>query len=135
MQRRVVFHRSPFAGQERTFRLRFGEVAELERLCNAGIGAIALRIGTHQFYQADIRETVRLGLQGGGIDEPQATALVGSAFGERELAEHIELAAKTIEAYLNGIPEELKKKEPKRRARKPRSSSPVTSPPGTALAE
>lgn len=111
MSKTVVFYRAPFSGQARTFMLRFGEVAELERLCNAGIGAIALRIGTHQFYQADIHETIRLGLQGGGMEEPQATALVMSAFADRPLESHIQLAAKIVEAYLNGIPEELKKKD------------------------
>lgn len=135
MNQPVVFHRALFAGQQRTFKLRFGEVAELERLCSAGIGAIALRIGTHQFYQADIRETVRLGLQGGGLDEPQATALVHHSFEDKALEAHIQLAAKIVEAYLNGIPDELKKKEPDPNEPPPATSPPETSAPGIASAE
>lgn len=129
-----VFHRAPFAGQGRTFRLRLGEVGELERLCNAGIGAIAMRLATHQFYNADVRETVRLGLQGGGLDEPTATALIMSAFDDRPLSAHIELAALIIKAYLDGIPDELKKKEPDANVPAP-ASSPATSPDGTASAQ
>lgn len=133
MSKLVTFYRGPFAGRDRRFCLRLGEVAELERLCNAGIGSIALHIATHQFSQAEIRETVRLGLQGGGLTEPEATALTMSAFDGRPLAEHIELAAKIVEAYLNGIPDELKKKPPAPRKRRP-ASPPVTSPTGTAPA-
>ncbi len=130
MSKLVTFYRGPFAGRERQFCLRLGEVAELERLCNAGIGKIAIDIATHQFSQAEIRETVRLGLQGGGSSEPEATALTMTSFDGHPLAEHIELAAKIVEAYLNGIPEELKKKP--QAPGQTNASSRVTSPTGTA---
>jgi hypothetical protein len=125
--------RRPFAGRERTFRLRLGEASELERLCEAGIGAIMVRIATHQFKIADIREAVRLGLQGGGASEPEATALVMHNVDKVPLAQHIALAADIIGAYVNGLPEEVSKKAPARRERKP--SRRATSASGTASAE
>lgn len=127
---RVKFYRGPFAGRERSFILRIGEVGELERLCNAGIGMIALRLSTHQFYVADVREAIRLALQGGGLGEPEATALVMSSIDENPLADHLDLAANIVQAYLNGLPEPLKKKEQAESDQTP--SSPEISPDGTA---
>ncbi|MGL3208688.1 gene transfer agent family protein [Bradyrhizobium sp. BR 1433] len=102
--------RRPFAGRERTLRLRIGEVAELERLANAGIGAIMVRLATHQFYASDVREAIRLGLQGGGLTEPEATAIVMGSVDSKPLGEHIQLAADIIGAYVSGIPDDIKKK-------------------------
>lgn len=102
--------RRPFAGRDRTFLLRIGEASELERLCNAGIGGIMVRLASHQFFTGDIREAVRLGLQGGGASEPEATALVMGNVDTRPLAEHIQLAADILGAYVSGLPDELKKK-------------------------
>lgn len=127
-----TFVRRPFAGRERTFQLRFGEAAELERVCGAGIGAIMVRLATHQFYTSDIRETLRLGLQGGGLSEPEATALIMGNVDTRRLAEYIGLAADTIGAYVNGIPDEIKKKAAPSTQRKPRRRA--TSASGTASA-
>jgi hypothetical protein len=124
--------RRPFAGRERTFKLRFGEASELERLCDAGIGAIMVRLATHQFTVADVREAVRMGLQGGGASEPEATALVMRNVDENPLAQHIELAADIIGAYVNGIPDPVKKKDGAADQTPP--SPPETSVTGTASA-
>lgn len=120
-----LFVRRAFAGRERTFQLRFGEAAELERVCGAGIGAIMVRLATHQFYTSDIRETLRLGLQGGGASEPEATALIMGNVDTKRLVEYLELAADTIGAYVNGIPDDIKKKAAPspRKTRRPRATS------------
>lgn len=65
-----------FAGQDRIFRLRIGEMGELETLCGAGIGAIFQRLATLQCKYADVRETIRLGLIGGGMSPSEAAFLV-----------------------------------------------------------
>lgn len=123
MPSKVTFVRAPFAGRERTFQLRFGEAAELERLCgNSGIGLIAQRLLTMSYFVADVRETVRLGLRGGGLSDPEATALVMSAVDDVPLAEHGDLAARIVDAFINGLPDELKKKP----ARQAGRSSPET---------
>lgn len=106
-----LFVRRPFAGQERKFQLLIGGVGELERICNIGIGGMMMRLATHQFHAADIRETIRLGLQGGGLSEPEATALVMHNVDKQPLAAHIDLASDVIGAYVNGIPDDLKKKD------------------------
>ncbi len=98
------------AGQRRKFELLIGGVAELERACDAGIGGIMLRIGTHQFKHVDVRETIRLALQGGGMNEPDATALVMNNLDGTPLAAHIGLAVQILEAFVNGLPETVKKK-------------------------
>lgn len=91
-----------------------------------------MRLATHQFYASDVREAVRLGLQGGGLSEPEATALVMGSVDSHPLAAHIELASDIIGAYVNGIPDDLKKKEDPETGQ---PSPPETSLSGTASAE
>jgi hypothetical protein len=118
-------HYAAFAGQRRRFRLRLGEMAELERLCGAGIGAIMVRLHSHQFKAADIRETVRLGLEGGGMIEPEATALVMHYLDDGvPLADHIALAGEILNACVCGVPDTGKPEGE-------RSDDPATSPPST----
>ena len=117
-----------FAGRSRTFDLRIGELGELERICNAGIGEIALRLSTHQFRHADIRETIRLGLRGGGLGDAEATALVMTIVDGHPLADHLELAQSIVGGLLHGMPA---KKAP---AEGQATASPATSPPSTTPA-
>lgn len=118
-----------FAGRSRRFQLRIGEIGELERLCGAGIGAIQLRLTGHQFRLADIREAVRLGLEGGGASEPEATSLVMRYLDPAPIAEHIQLAAYILSACIAGVPEPEDEDPPG----KPMAGSPdpATSPPST----
>jgi hypothetical protein len=95
--------RRPFAGRERDFRLRIGEIGELERICGAGIGAIAMRLAHHQFYAADVWDTLRLGLEGGGTPEIEASALL-LRYKEGPIADYIGLAGDIIGAAISGIP-------------------------------
>jgi hypothetical protein len=92
-----------FAGRRRKFELRLGEIGELERLCAAGIGAILLRLSTMQWRYDDIRETVRLGLQGGGASEPDATALAIRYVDARPKGEFLQLAADVLSACIVGV--------------------------------
>jgi hypothetical protein len=98
----------PFAGRRRKFQLRLGEIEELETLCRAGIGEIMVRLANHTFRLADVRETVRLGLQGGGLSEPEATALVMRHVDDTPVADHLQLAANILSAAVAGV--EVKKK-------------------------
>lgn len=118
-------HFAPFAGRQRKFQLRIGEIGELERLCNAGIGEIMLRLAAHRFRFADIRETVRLGLEGGGASEPEATAVVMRSIDVSPLAEHLQLAADILSAAVSGVPDTGKDQATGS------DVAPVTSPPGT----
>ena len=115
----------PFAGRRRRFRLRIGEMGELERLCSAGIGEIMVRLAAHRFRAADIRETIRLGLEGGGAAEPEATALVMRYLDEAPLGEHLQLAGDILSAAVSGVEVEAGNEHGER------SDSPATSPHST----
>ncbi|MGY2052960.1 gene transfer agent family protein [Methylobacterium sp. JK268] len=95
-----------FAGQRRRFVLRIGEIAELERLTGSGIGAVFMRIGAHQFTSRDVWDTIRLGLEGGGMDPMEATALClryhPPAY---PLMTFIPLAGQIVAAAVNGLPD------------------------------
>jgi hypothetical protein len=99
----------PFAGRNHTFRLTLGGVEELERLCNAGIGQIYGRLATAAFWNADIRETIRLGLTGGGLSDGEASQLVMDRVDTAPLAHHLGLATAIVTAYAVGVDEALGK--------------------------
>lgn len=94
---------APFAGRECNFQLRLGEMAELERLTGAGIGAIFMRLGTHQFSHRDIWDTIRLGLEGGGMSGLAASALV-LRYQSEPLMDYLPLAGQIVAAAVNGVP-------------------------------
>lgn len=94
---------APFAGRECRFQLRLGEMAELERLCGAGIGAIFMRLGTHQFGHRDVWDTIRLGLEGGGMSGIAASALV-VRYQNEPLMDYLPLAGQIVSAAVNGVP-------------------------------
>jgi hypothetical protein len=91
-----------FAGRRRKFELRLGEIGELERLSGAGLGAIYWRVVAMQWKWDDIRETIRLGLIGGGATEPDATALALHYLDDRPKAQFLQLAADVLGACING---------------------------------
>lgn len=99
----------PFAGRSRTFQLTLGGVEELERLCDAGIGLIYGRLESRTFWVADIRETIRLGLVGGGLDDAEASRLVIATVDPRPLVEALPLAVAIVTAYAVGVDEALGK--------------------------
>lgn len=96
--------RRPFAGAERAFDLRIGEIQALERACGCGIFGLLVRIGSHQAYASDIRETIRLGLVGGGETDAESTRLIMAEIDGRPLAEHLPLAAEIIKSVIDGLP-------------------------------
>lgn len=116
-----------FAGRRRTFRLRIGEMGELERLCDAGIGEIMLRLASHRFRVSDIRETIRLGLEGGGMAEPEATALVMRYVDDEPLSDHLQIAADILSAAVSGVPIEPGNAD--REGPSTPATSPVSTPP------
>lgn len=94
-----------FAGRPCRFQLRLGEMAELERLCGAGIGAIFMRLGAHQFTHRDVWDTIRLGLEGGGMSGLAASALV-LRYQDEPLMDYLPLAGRIVAAAVNGVPQD-----------------------------
>ena len=94
-------------------------VLELEEKCNAGVAEILKRIleGTWRFN--DLRETIRLGLIGGGASPDQAIRLTNRYCDDRPWAESVEPARTIILSAMFGVPEDdpLTKKAETERAK------------------
>jgi len=91
---------------EHVFRLAIGQLRELQEKCNAGPAEIYRRLSLGTWRLEDIRETLRLGLIGGGMKPPEATKLVGRYVDERPLMESIQPAQLVLMAVLTGAPDE-----------------------------
>lgn len=115
-----------FAGRRRNFELRIGEVGELERLCAAGVGAIYARLLVEQWRYDDVRETIRLGLMGGGVSEADAQMFVENYVDRGPKRAHVLLAAQILSAFIDGV---APPKDAGETAEK--SAPPATSPPST----
>ncbi|MBI1405709.1 MAG: gene transfer agent family protein [Caulobacter sp.] len=107
MSRSALFD-GVFGDGRHPFRLRIGELEELQEKCDAGPEEIYWRLQTGAWRVADIRETLRLGLIGGGLTPTPALVLVNRYAGEGWLAEWKALAANIIAAALFGAPDEDK---------------------------
>ncbi|MBN8292805.1 gene transfer agent family protein [Rhodobacter sp. NTK016B] len=92
-----------WAGKDRLFQLRTGEVLDLEQGCDAGIGVIYARLIAGQFWARDVMNALRLGLIGGGMDKLQAKALVDAHFGRIPMIESAALAAEIVIAVMTGV--------------------------------
>ena len=68
-------HHAFFGDGERDFLLTPEIIVELERKTGAGIGGLCRRLFAGDFKHADITETIRLGLIGGGTSPKEADAL------------------------------------------------------------
>lgn len=90
------------------FRLRIGELEELQEKCDAGPEEIFTRLLSTSWRVADIRETLRLGLIGGGMAPTPALVMISRYASEGSLTEWRPLAANIIAASINGAPDEDK---------------------------
>ena len=86
-----------FGDAERKFALTPTLIEELERLAGAGIGAIAKRLFAGQFRHADMMQTIRLALIGGGETPPVAASLVQVYCACRPINEALALAVAILE--------------------------------------
>lgn len=96
-----------FADGEHSFKLTKREIEELQVKCGSGIGTIANRLFARNFAQADINETIRLALIGGGMSAKRAHELIVAYVEGRPLTDAYELAAKILERTLCGNPNEV----------------------------
>jgi hypothetical protein len=96
-----------WAGGEDAFCLaKIGLILDLEEKCKAGIGVIAARLESGAYYLNDIRETIRLGLIGGGKTPDQAMAAVKNHVDGNPLG-HCQLVAyEIVKAVIVGVPDD-----------------------------
>lgn len=93
-----------FGDGEHAFKLTPAMIGELETKCGSGIGMIANRLFSRNFAQADVTETIRLALIGGGTTPRRAHELIVAYVEGRPLTEPYELAAKILDRTLFGNP-------------------------------
>lgn len=125
----AVAHVAPFGGRDRVFKLRLGECAELEISRRCGLAAIYHRLATLQWFVDDIRETVRLGLVGGGTLPAEADFLIARHVDADDAprGQWLQLAVDILTVAIDGMPKPL----PGKTTGEGESAPPATSPPST----
>ena len=86
-----------FGDAEHPFALTPPLILELERATDAGIGRLATRLFNREFAYADVKETIRLALIGGGMDPKRALELVETYVAGRPLIHGYEIAVAVLE--------------------------------------
>lgn len=78
--------RAFFGDREHTFCLTPPMIAELERATDSAVGAIYGRLSRMEFAMRDVRETIRLGLIGGGMTPQRAAEMIETYVDPQPLA-------------------------------------------------
>lgn len=95
-------HKAFFGDGERDFTLTAKLIPELERLTGKGIGALTRHVAAGDYTLAEINETIRLALIGGGTAPKEAAALVATYVPARPLQEAHLLALAILAALMFG---------------------------------
>lgn len=123
-----------WGGEFRTFRLALGEIRKLQERTNAGPFELLRRLTTGAWRVDDIRETIRLGLEGGGMTPSEAGRLVRDYVDPpKPLLDSVLIAARVMEAALSGAPDDAIPKSEEVEDRPP--SSPMESSPSPPLSD
>lgn len=81
-------------GGEHLFLLRIGQLRALQDKCDAGPEWILERLATKKWRTEDVLQTIRLGLEGGGLGSQDARNLVEEHIEQRNAwLDHVGLAA------------------------------------------
>jgi hypothetical protein len=95
-----------WADGEYLFRLPIGQLRELQEKCDAGPMVIYRRLSNGEWKVDDVRETLRLGLIGGGMKPVEALLLVKRYVDDRPWAENVLPATAVILAAVLGAPDD-----------------------------
>lgn len=120
--------------QKRTFRLRVGELRELQEKCgNRGPRTIANALLNGTYLVDDIIQPVRLGLIGAGMSQGDALKIVNTHLGDGRLHEGILVAYQIVMQAITGPADEQLEAPPgKGQAGKPEgTTTPTSSAPST----
>lgn len=99
-------HVAFFGDCKRKFAFTPALIAELERKCGVGIGGLCKRLFAGDFMQADIIETIRLGLIGAGTPPDLAAMYIETYAIGRPLNETYPIAVGILEALWFGAAKE-----------------------------
>lgn len=94
--------RAFFGDQDRTFRLTPDMIVELERKTGRGIGGMCRDLFAGDFRHAEVLETIRLALIGGGETPQVAASLVATYAAPRPVMEPYALAVSILETTMLG---------------------------------
>lgn len=93
-----------WADAEHAFNLKVpAQVEELEDKCGCGVNEVLNRLRDNRWKLADVRETVRIGLIGGGKTPDKALLLVKRYIDERPWAESVLVAQMILMAAIVGV--------------------------------
>ncbi len=92
-------------GEEHVFRLPLGQLRELQEKTDCGPLFLFNRIIAGQWRIDGLRETIRLGLIGGGMEPAKAHTLVKRYVDDRPFTESIKPAQAILGAALIGAPD------------------------------
>lgn len=122
-----------WADSEYVFRLPLGQLRELQEKTDCGPLFLFNRIVAGQWRIDDLRETIRLGLIGGGMEPAKAHTLVKRYVDDRPFTESIKPAQAILGAALIGAPDGEKPGKAKRQrtAAKPSQTEDSPLPPST----
>lgn len=92
-----------WSGGEHQFALKISHLRALQQACDAGPGMVLQRLETGVWMVDDIIATLRLGLEGGGMDKSEATRLVLRAADIDGLRQLAPTAFIVLSAALSGV--------------------------------
>jgi hypothetical protein len=121
-------------GEDYRFRLAYGQVIKLQEVRNAGPFALYLRLHGADWMVEDIREVIRLGFIGGGMDEIKAKKMVVEYVEGRPMIQCLSVAQAIIKAAVVGPPdgEDIEKKAEAASGSMTSTMDASVSPPSTA---
>lgn len=88
-------------GGEHDFCFDIGHLRALEQRLDTGVAVVLLRLLKTEFKTDDIIETLRLGLQGAGMDEKAAVKTIHDSFPHANLYELAVTAARVLAMFVS----------------------------------
>lgn len=91
-------------GEERAARLQLGQLRTLQDKTGVGPQTLLRRLISGDWFVDDIRETIRLGLIGGGAEMATAQRLIGRHIDDEPLVDAVFPAVLLLMAAISGPP-------------------------------
>jgi hypothetical protein len=98
---------------------KVGLILDLEDKCKAPFAVIMARLENGAWGLNDVRETIRLGLIGGGMNPEKAMAAVRNHVDENPLSHSVLVAYEVVRTVVFGVPDDPVGKDPPEGKAKP----------------